>query len=400
MKKQIISETKNYEQSTVDELLLDDTPKVNSFNFVTSDGVARAISGASGEVPVVTEGDNGKVLTAVYDAGGPAVEWATASSGGGDVTTADGYFRLGGSKPVKVQYTGSIEQIVTPESLDVDNHTKYTNSQGTANTNQICVWFDNTDGLKDLGAKYTATLKVKAASLLSGFPAGVRVNNVSPVYYCSASYMDTPSGPAMSGQLTITDNDIKEQTITVSGANQAGATSGYGVYLGFYIGIYNATDPDTGNYYDLTDALTALIANIEAGNVFELDWPNLTPGTDMLTTIPNLPSNEGQGGKFLTTVQTGPSTYDMQWAAIKQLPSSTSGNAGQVLTVSQYGAPGWAAPTNTLPTSAVGDVGKVLTVDAQGAPAWGMLGSVKSIQQVNALPASPDANTLYLIPEA
>lgn len=56
--------------------------------------------------------------------------------------------------------------------------------------------------------------------------------------------------------------------------------------------------------------------------------------------------------------------------------------------------------SNPLPASTSSDVGKILTVDAQGAPAWGMLGSVASIQQVNALPASPDANTLYLIPEA
>ncbi len=55
---------------------------------------------------------------------------------------------------------------------------------------------------------------------------------------------------------------------------------------------------------------------------------------------------------------------------------------------------------NPLPTSTSSDANKVLTVDAEGAPAWGMLGSVASIQQVNALPPSPDANTLYLIPEA
>lgn len=58
-----------------DELVFDTTPTVNSTNPVTSDGVARAIAGASGEVPAVTENDSGKVLTAIYDAGGPAVEW-------------------------------------------------------------------------------------------------------------------------------------------------------------------------------------------------------------------------------------------------------------------------------------------------------------------------------------
>ena len=48
-----------------------------------------------------------------------------------------------------------------------------------------------------------------------------------------------------------------------------------------------------------------------------------------------------------------------------------------------------------LPASTVADADKILTVNAQGAAAWGM-----RIQQVSALPASPDANTLYLIPEA
>lgn len=369
----INSEYKQYKPVLTDKLVLDAVPTVNSLNSVTSDAVARAIAGASGEVPVVTESDNGKVLTAIYDEGGPAVEWAEASSGGGDVTTADGYFRLGGSKPVKVQYTGSMEQIVTPESLDVDNHTKY-NGLATASNPQICVWFDNTDGLKDLGADYTATLKMKEASLLSYFPSGVMVSAVSPAQYCIASYWSYPSGPIMTGTLVITDNDIKEQTITVSGANQAGATSGYGAYIGFYINISNAIDPVTGSNYDLTDALDALIADIEAGNVFELVWPNLIPGTDMVTKITPIPDATNQTNKFLKTVQTGASTWEMQWATVNQVPSFSSLNAGQVLTVNQYGAAAtWAAPA---------------------------LGSVKYIQQVSELPASPDANTLYLIPEA
>lgn len=67
-------------------LVLDAVPTVNSLNGVTSDAVARAIAGASGEVPQVTENDNGKVLTAVYDEGGAAVEWAEAQGGSVDQT--------------------------------------------------------------------------------------------------------------------------------------------------------------------------------------------------------------------------------------------------------------------------------------------------------------------------
>jgi hypothetical protein len=75
----INSEGQQYEPETISELVFDAKPIVNSFNAITSDAVARAVAGASGEVPAVTENDNGKVLKAVYDAGGPAVEWGEAA---------------------------------------------------------------------------------------------------------------------------------------------------------------------------------------------------------------------------------------------------------------------------------------------------------------------------------
>lgn len=57
--------------------------------------------------------------------------------------------------------------------------------------------------------------------------------------------------------------------------------------------------------------------------------------------------------------------------------------------------------TNPLPTSSSSDEGKVLTVDAQGTPGWAAvsLGDVNNVLQVNALPATTEAHTLYLIPE-
>ena len=78
----------NYQPVMTDKLVLDSTPTVNSLNGVTSDAVARAVAGASGEVPQVTENDNGKVLTAIYDESGPAVEWGDAPSGLPDSTGA------------------------------------------------------------------------------------------------------------------------------------------------------------------------------------------------------------------------------------------------------------------------------------------------------------------------
>lgn len=85
----INSESKQYKSVLTDKLVLDDAPTVNSLNGVTSDAVARAIAGASGEVPQVTENDNGKVLTAIYDEGGAAVEWGEAASGLPESSSAD-----------------------------------------------------------------------------------------------------------------------------------------------------------------------------------------------------------------------------------------------------------------------------------------------------------------------
>lgn len=119
----------NFQPVMTDKLVLDSTPTVNSLNGVTSDAVARAVAGASGEVPQVTENDNGKVLTAIYDEGGPAVEWATPSAGGGFsptlvATTPNG----GGSDSAMVKWTlvnsGPLAAgwyiIETEASVDID----------------------------------------------------------------------------------------------------------------------------------------------------------------------------------------------------------------------------------------------------------------------------------------
>lgn len=87
--KVINSESASYRPILTDTLVLDAVPTVNSFNSVTSDAVARAVAGASGEVPQVTENDNGKILTAIYDAGGPAVEWGEAPNAVPAVTEND-----------------------------------------------------------------------------------------------------------------------------------------------------------------------------------------------------------------------------------------------------------------------------------------------------------------------
>jgi hypothetical protein len=349
-----------YDKTTGAVTVLDEVDP-DSINPVTARAVANAVAGASGEIPVIGDDDNGKVLKAVVDGSSKSVEWGEAASGS-DVTTASGVISFGGAVPVKVHYTGEPETVVQNAPLTVSNST---NSSVASTTARVNVLFDNTNGIKTLGSNYTATVKVKVASLLSYLPDPVTVTMVTPLMYGSGS---NPQGPTMTGTIAITDGDIREQTVSFSGANPAEAS--FGGVIGFYVDFSTV-----GCTSDPSSDFAALVAAIKNGDVFECDWPKETASGNLSATIPEekqlVPALNGNDGKFLRCRQTGATTYEPAWDTIRQVPSSVSSNAGQVL-----------------------------TVNSSGNPVWGMLGSVKSIQQVSELPASPNANTLYLIPEA
>jgi predicted nucleic acid-binding Zn ribbon protein len=81
--------------------------------------------------------------------------------------------------------------------------------------------------------------------------------------------------------------------------------------------------------------------------------------------------------------------------------ASPTYNASSTLAQSGVAVASAIAGVNAVPASTSADADKVLTVDAQGTPGWAAvsLGDVNNVLQVNALPATTEAHTLYLIPE-
>lgn len=69
-----------YDKTTGAVTVLDEVDP-DSVNPVTARAVANAVAGASGEVPVIGDNDNGKVLKAVVDGSSKSVEWGEAASG-------------------------------------------------------------------------------------------------------------------------------------------------------------------------------------------------------------------------------------------------------------------------------------------------------------------------------
>ena len=89
-------------------------------------------------------------------------------------------------------------------------------------------------------------------------------------------------------------------------------------------------------------------------------------------------------------------TLNCTWPTVDQVYDASSSNAQSGVAVASA-----IAGVNAVPASTSADADKVLTVDAQGTPGWAAvsLGDVNNVLQVNALPATTDAHTLYLIPE-
>lgn len=334
MKKQIVSETKQYQPSFPDELLLDDTPKVNSFNGVTSDGVARAIAGASGEVPQVTESDNGKVLTAIYDEGGAAVEWGEAASGLPESSSADE------GKVLTVDANGD------PEWAEAQSGASYTAGNGIAISGQNVISSDTASS----DFVYGQTSAIPSSNY----------NNNNSFWYPE-------------------DGDGRSAPSTIKCIRA--------IEIGFENYTLHWVTGTAGQAYVSTFSVDVRYG-VTVGTILQL--PKNTRSSDWVGGVTPI----GVSPIYLTIAgSTGGTAPNGEEVVALRADASTPYFVAVENPTTMY-------LKNPLPASAVGDAGKILTVNAQGAPAWGMLGSVKSIQQVSELPASPDANTLYLIPEA
>ena len=361
LKKVINSATQQFEPVLVDKLVLDAVPTVNSFNSVTSDAVARAVAGASGEVPAVTESDNGKVLKAIYDEGGPAVEWSTVEAGT-PVSTAEGVVSIGGTAPVSIHYVGEPESEIRVASLNyygivTDNHNDY------------WVLFDNSaSGAITSLVSYTATLEIKKNLLSDYFPSNVYFGQAPQVQYISSMISPPSGGPAMTTDLVYSDHSVAPQTVSITGSNPAPAPDG--TYIGIQLVLPNSDG------IDLTDYLAAFTADVADGKVFDLKWPQLVPTGGTKATIPSgvqlvPPFGTSDSNKILTVRQTGATTAEAYWAtAPKELPYYDSyADKNKYLKVSNYGYLEW-VDLNTLPTFSSADAGKVLQVQNDGSLAW------------------------------
>lgn len=330
-------ENKSFQPVLTDKLVYDTKPTVNSFNGITSDAVARAIAGASGEVPAVTESDNGKILTAIYDEGGAAVEWADAPSGIPDMAGQDGKI-LGAvdnggtmeaqwiSKPVSnvttsdkqfvvgVNGTGKPITVNCANATEIGNTSTFTvNGSYTTYQNGPCAYFplEHLDPCS-LGTG-TATLTIPEDITYDTSKMNL---NTAYIFYWKET-TGTPGPQCSISENILSTGKIKAGTYTISGANPDIG----GNYNGITIYVMGGGFPDDWAAFlaTFTEAIQSWTLSYSS---IEVTGYSITPAV--------LPSG-GSVNRFLTVDSYG----KLIWGTVpNELPSIT-GNANGVLTVNK-----------------------------------------------------------------
>lgn len=324
-------ENKSFQPVLTDKLVYDTKPTVNSFNGITSDAVARAIAGASGEVPAVTESDNGKVLTAVYDEGGAAVEWADAASGVPAAASADEGKVLGvtdnqgsigwvAQTPAQVNSdwnaaSGAAQILNKPSLATVATSGSYADlsNKPSIPAAQVQSDWDQTDN--------TAVDFIKNKP---NIPAGVVVDQTY-----SASSTNAQSGTAVAGAIAT----VKQVPAAASADN------------GKVLGVTDTSG--TVGWVAQTAAQVNADWNSSSGKSEILNKPNLatvaTSGSYAdLSNKPTIPTVDQSYSASSTNAQSGTAVAGAL-ATVNQVPSSTSADEDKVLTVNSSGTPVWAA---------------------------------------------------------
>ena len=312
--KVINSESQAYRPVLTDTLVLDAVPTVNSFNGVTSDAVARAVAGASGEVPQVTENDNGKVLKAIYDEGGPAVEWGEVESGA-SYTAGDGIDITANAVSVKAGNGLEIGDVTsTGETVSLTTSAYY-QVEGAWFAYDICQLTDSL--LESIGSGLT--LKLLHGTYVAFYPNAT-------AYACLYSYAsETSSGVTLDKRLVLGSAIPLNQGFIFDGSEVTFDGSSVNA------GLSNTT---------MADLIADMSSNTYHIGILIKSNDNYLAASYQVTDTLIRPS-----GPTTMATYTETTTIHDALNVSNPLPTSAVGDAGKVLTVNNSGAAEWTTPS-------------------------------------------------------
>ena len=305
------------------------------------------------EVPAVTSNDDGKVLKATYSGGVGSYAWATESGGGSSYTAGTGI-------DISAQNEISVDTTVVATQTDIGNVRQVPSSTSsdenkvlTVNSSGVPEWAAAQGGSSDI---FIADNTSTNDDVFQAFLAG------KVLFYKDAS------------------NGIYNLTCT---GEFTADRARYTVFSGYRSSYLNAAEFANVTVFSVT--IQSYYGEADS-NLFSASITNKN------VRVLNTPLLGGNAGKVLT-VNSG--ATGVEWAnAPTELPASTSVDEDKVLTVNSSGNPVWATAQGGTTYTA----GNMISL-ANDAVAVSTTAGITDIQLVNALPASPVATVLYLIPE-
>lgn len=324
----------SYDKAT-GSILVEDTVDPDSINPVSGRAVAEAVAGASGEVPIIGSGDNGKVLTAVVDGESKSAEWADAPTGVpstqasdngkvlgvtdtsgtlgwvnqpvSNVTTADKQFTVG------VNGTGHDIVVNCPSASSVTNPATLSHtSASTLSTNTaVSAWSYDYSTYGDLSAQNLATLTIPS-TFNTNSTGYVEVREIRIMYYCSNiseydTILNTEPGTSAANAIGLTSYGFIAGTYTLPGTSvydYGSSADQIRIEIDFY----------TEDYSDAEVAASIELFQQQMAT-WTLSWPN-GGSVSYNVEIPDIPAvTSADNNKVLTaTWDSGTSTGSFGWA--------------------------------------------------------------------------------------
>lgn len=265
----------------------------DSLNPVTGAAVAKAVASASGEVPVIGNSDNGKVLTAVVDGSDKHVEWGEGPVN--DVVAGENKLVVKGTTNLNYKLTGHGPMGFS--NLEYVSH--FLNASGT----ELYLKYANPAHVAlapSADASPQATINIAEAFSVDFTTSTPTLDGVG---YAPNDGSDTTAFPRATvvGVNAINTVDYEAHTVTYSGSATAYGVNVAPDLFGEYVAIKFggiATD----------EQVATIVAAASSGNI-TLNWPTGYSSQDADLVCASAPTGS-DNGKVLTVTS---STGDLGW---------------------------------------------------------------------------------------
>lgn len=350
----------------------------SSANAQSGTAVAGAIGNVK-QVPGATSADNGKVL-GVTDTSG-TVGWITPAPG----VTVDQTYNPNSTNPQSgtavAGAIGDVKQVPSSNAGDANKILKV-NAQGTPE------WATDVDTTYSAGTGLS--LSGTTFNVVNPVPAAVTADNGKMLGVTDTSgnigWVTPPSLPATKPLVAGTNITITENAndVTISAAGGASYSAGTGIDI-----TNNVISADTTVLATKSD-LSSYTPTASLATVATTGAYSDLSGTPTINNVPAVTSSDDD--KVLKASYSG-GVGSYSWEAEPTILGLT---AGSNVTITEANNAVTIAATDTTYTA-----GNMISIDSNNSNAIGVstTAGITDIQLVNALPASPVATVLYIIPE-